>query len=218
MTCTRRRTLFAIGGFALSLAGATVLPAGAQAPSFPCGKATPGGIVAPVCRDSGTLYGGRNESGRARQGEVQVAGSYSGPDTRSVLSSSAKAGSDATSAAALVALPVVATQTVAPGDYAGVSDVARRGGAPIDVALAAAGAFEGSTQHAIQENRGAEAPAATRVTLLRDGFLDDAVRGDRWQITMERTANGGWRIVEVTRAWRCRRGAQQDRFGIARCP
>jgi hypothetical protein len=117
-----------------------------------------------------------------------------------------------------MALPVVATQPVAPGDYVGAAAVASRGGAPIEVALAAAGAFEGTTQHATQENRGAESPTAARVTLLRDGFLDDAMRGDRWEIAMERSANGGWRIVEVTRAWRCRRGAQQDRFDIAPCP
>jgi len=137
---------------------------------------------------------------------------------RCIRASGATATASATPVAALLALPVVATQTVAPGDHALATDVARRGGAPIEIALAVAGAFEGTTQHAIQENREAEAPAATRVTLVRDGFLDDAVRGDRWEIAMERAAAGGWRVVEVKRAWRCRRGAQQDRFGITPCP
>jgi uncharacterized protein len=336
MTRTRRRTFLAISGFALTVAVATALPASAQAPSFPCGKAAPGSIEALICSDaalsaldrrladvfaaaakkaanerppvlraeqrgwvkgrdecwkstdrracveesylrriaelqaryrlvtaigpvtfacdgdrrneivvtffrtdpptliaergdsvslmyqvrsaSGTKYQGRNESLWEHQGVAQVAWGKGAPEMRCVPASAATVPPSATPAAALMALPVIATQPVAPGDYAGAAAVASRGGAPIEVALAAAGAFEGTTQHAIQENRGAESPAATRVTLLRDGFLDDAVRGDRWAIAMERTAAGGWRIVEVTRAWRCRRSAQQDRFDIAPCP
>lgn len=167
---------------------------------------------------SGTKYQGRNESFWEHQGVARVAWGYGAPEMRCVPATAAASQPSATPAAALTSLPVVATQSIAPGDYAGAAAVAGRGGAPIEIALAAAGAFEGTTQHAIQENRGAESPAATRVTLLRDGFLDDAVRGDRWEIAMERTATGGWRIVEVTRAWRCRRGAHQDRFDIAPCP
>ncbi len=115
-------------------------------------------------------------------------------------------------------LKVTGTQRVAPAQYADASAVAARGGTPVDIALAVTGPFEGATQHIIQANQGAEAPSASRVTVLRDGLLDDSVRGDRWEIALERTAAGAWSIKEVKRAWRCRRGAQTDRFGAARCP
>jgi hypothetical protein len=109
-------------------------------------------------------------------------------------------------------------QRLAEAQYAEAKALASRGGTPLDIALAVAGSFEGRTQHVIQVNEGAEAPTASRVTVLRDGLLDDSVRGERWDISLERTADGVWRIKEVKRAWRCRRGAQTDSFAATRCP
>ena len=118
----------------------------------------------------------------------------------------------------LADVKVTATQRVAEARYADATVLAARGGTPLAIALAVAGPFEGSTQHVIQINEGAEAPTASRVAVLRDGLLDDSVRGERWDVALERTADGAWRIKEVTRAWRCRRGAQLDRFATMRCP
>jgi hypothetical protein len=67
-------------------------------------------------------------------------------------------------------------------------------------------------------NQGAEAPSASRITVLRDGLLDDSIRGERWEILLARTPAGFWTISEVKRAWRCRRGARPDRFATIRCP
>lgn len=119
---------------------------------------------------------------------------------------------------ALVQLPVAGTRPVVAADYRAAQDVARRGGTPVEIALAAAGPFEGATQAITQANEGAEAPTASRVTVLRDGLLDDAVRGERWDVRLQRAASGGWVITEVTRAWRCRRGALPDRFAAVSCP
>jgi hypothetical protein len=118
----------------------------------------------------------------------------------------------------LTNVKVTGKQRVADAQYADASTLASRGGTPLDIALAVAGPFEGATQHIIQANEGAEAPTASRVTVLRDGLLDDSVRGERWEIALERTAAGLWRIKEVTRSWRCRRGAQTGSFGATRCP
>jgi hypothetical protein len=118
----------------------------------------------------------------------------------------------------LADVKVTGTQRVAEARFADATALASRGGNPIDVALAVAGPFEGSTQHIIQVNEGAEAPTASRVTVLRDGLLDDSVRGERWDIALEKTAEGAWRIKEVRRAWRCRRGAQTGSFAATRCP
>ena len=120
--------------------------------------------------------------------------------------------------ASLADLKVAGTQRVDPARYAEAAALAARGGTPVDIALAVAGPFEGSSQHIIQVNQGVESPSASRVTVLRDGLLDDSVRSERWEIALQRTAAGAWSIKEVERAWRCRRGAQTDRFAATRCP
>jgi hypothetical protein len=118
----------------------------------------------------------------------------------------------------LAEVPVADTKLVAPVAYSKASALAARGGAALDIALAIAGEFAGSTQHIIQVNEGSEAPSASHITVVRDGLLDDSVRGERWDIVLERTGAGRWRIAEVKRAWRCRRGEPTDRFATRLCP
>lgn len=115
-------------------------------------------------------------------------------------------------------LPVASMVDVPATQYASASTLAERGGTPVEIALAVTGRFEGSAQHVIQVNQGVEAPTASRVTVIRDGLLDDSVRGDRWDVRLERTQAGHWTIKEVKRAWRCRRGGAPDRFAATRCP
>ena len=121
-------------------------------------------------------------------------------------------------ALSLAQVPVAGAVTVARAEYGEASAVAARGGTPVEIALAVARPFEGSMQNIIQVNQGAEAPSASRVTVLRDGLLDDSVRGDRWDVALERAQSGAWTIKEVKRAWRCRRGAGPDQFAAVRCP
>jgi hypothetical protein len=119
---------------------------------------------------------------------------------------------------ALAELPVAAMKLVSPDDYREASALAARGGAALDVALKVVGAFEGSAQQIVQVNDGGEAPSRSRVTVVRDGLLDDSVRGDLWEVSLERTAASLWGIREVKRAWRCRRGGQTESFATLRCP
>jgi hypothetical protein len=130
----------------------------------------------------------------------------------------AAAGLAADRRGSLADVRVAGMQQVPPAQYAEAAALASRGGTPLDIALAIVGPFEGSTQHIIQVNEGIESPSASRVTVLRDGLLDDAVRSQRWDIALERAAAGAWSIKEVGRAWRCRRGGQTDRFVATRCP
>jgi hypothetical protein len=118
----------------------------------------------------------------------------------------------------LAELPVAAMELLSPDAYGEASALAAHGGVALDVALKVVGAFEGSTQLIIQVNEGGEAPSKSRVTVVRDGLLDDSVRGDRWEVALERTAANLWRITEAKRAWRCRRGGQIDVFAAAQCP
>ncbi len=117
----------------------------------------------------------------------------------------------------LAELPVDAMKPMAVAEYGKAAALAARKGAPLEIALAIVGPFEGATQQIIQVNQGVEAPSASRVTVLRDGLLDDSVRSERWEIALERTGGGAWKISEVRRAWRCRRGPQTDRFAAERC-
>jgi hypothetical protein len=119
---------------------------------------------------------------------------------------------------AIAQLPVANMKLVAPMEYRSAADLAARGGIPLDIALKIAGAFEGSAQYIVQVNDGSEAPSASRITVVGDGLLDDAIRSERWEIALERTPAGLWRINEVKRAWRCRRGEPLDRFATVSCP
>ena len=130
----------------------------------------------------------------------------------------AAAGAVEPKASAFAELPVAGMQLVAPDDYREASTLAARGSAALDVALKVVGAFEGSAQQITQLNDGGDLPSRSRVIVVRDGLLDDSLRGDRWEISLERTAASVWRITEVKRAWRCRRGGQTEIFATARCP
>jgi len=115
-------------------------------------------------------------------------------------------------------LPVTGTMTVAPDRYQPATAAAARGADPLTIALQIVGPFEGATQHIVQANQVAEAPSTVRLTVVRDGLLDDSVRGERWDIVLEKTADRVWRIKEVSRSWRCRRGNPVDRFATTPCP
>jgi hypothetical protein len=114
--------------------------------------------------------------------------------------------------------PVASAAGVASATYSAAAAVAARGGTPLEISLAVVGPFDGRAQRITQINQGAEAPTASRVTIVRDGLFDDAVRALRWDIALERTQAGGWRIAEVKRAVRCRRGADTERFVAGPCP
>lgn len=118
----------------------------------------------------------------------------------------------------LLRIPVAGTAPVAVEAYGEASTVARRGGTPLEIALAVAGPFEGRAQILHQANERAEAPAACRVTVLRDGLLDDSIRGERWDLALRKASDGTWRIDAVRRSWMCRRGQPKERFVATKCP
>jgi hypothetical protein len=120
--------------------------------------------------------------------------------------------------ASLIDQPVAGTALVPTSRYQGAMSRATRTDSPVDIALSVAGAFEGARQLIVQTNEGAESPSASRVTVIRDGLLDDAVRSERWDIVLARTATGTWEIRAVTKAWRCRRGAGTAGFAAQPCP
>jgi len=131
------------------------------------------------------------------------------------LMASAVSASELTS---LIDLPVAGTALVPASQYRDALSRAARTGSPVDIALGVAGAFEGALQLIVQTNEGAESPSASRVTVIRDGLLDDAVRTERWDIALVRTATGTWEIRQVSKAWLCWRGAPAAGFAAQPCP
>lgn len=117
----------------------------------------------------------------------------------------------------LAALPVIDAKVVAPARYGKAPGIAAHGGTPVEIALAITGRFEGSMQQIIQVNEGSEAPTGARVTILRDGLLDDSVRSERWDIVLRKSSSGKWSIREVKIAWRCWRGPHSDSFSSTLC-
>lgn len=120
--------------------------------------------------------------------------------------------------AALIDLPVAGTAMVPPSQYRDAASRAARTGSPVDIALSVAGTFEGARQLIVQTNEGAESPSASRVTVIRDGLLDDAVKTERWDIALVRTSAGTWEVRQVTKAWRCWRGSKTAGFAAQPCP
>ena len=67
-----------------------------------------------------------------------------------------------------------------------------------------------------QDNR-VEAADSTVITLIRDRFADDSVRGDWHRFVLYRLADGAWRLAEARGAFRCYRGHQQESYGDRLC-
>ena len=67
-----------------------------------------------------------------------------------------------------------------------------------------------------QLNRG-EGADTTVVFMVRDGLLDDSVRGDWHRIVYRRLPDWTWRVHEVRRAFRCWRGHHLETFSSSWC-
>ena len=67
------------------------------------------------------------------------------------------------------------------------------------------------------KNRG-EGADATKVVCLRDGLLDDSVRGDWHEINLRRFPDGTWRVSDARVAYRCWRSGDSDVYQERPCP
>jgi hypothetical protein len=67
------------------------------------------------------------------------------------------------------------------------------------------------------KNRG-ESADETRISCIRDGFLDDSIRGDWHELDLRRLADGTWRIRKAQVAVRCWRSEHTDVYQAKPCP
>ena len=63
-----------------------------------------------------------------------------------------------------------------------------------------------------------EGADSVTVLMVRDGFLDDSVRGDWHEVVFGRQTDGTWRVVEARVAYRCRRGENTSVYQGDLCP
>jgi len=91
---------------------------------------------------------------------------------------------------------------------------------PISIALQLFGENLDEVQSAIVEmekNRPEGANTAT-VNYIRDGFLDDSVRGDWRQLELQRMSDRTWRVRNARVARRCWRSLNTTAYGSSLCP
>ena len=55
------------------------------------------------------------------------------------------------------------------------------------------------------------------ITVVRDGFLDDSVRGDIHELVVEKTGEQ-WKIKSAKRAFQCWRGSENTTYSANICP
>ncbi len=67
------------------------------------------------------------------------------------------------------------------------------------------------------KNRG-EGADETKIVCIRDGFLDDSVRGDWHEFDLYRLSDGTWRVNSARFAIRCWRSENTDVFQAKPCP
>lgn len=123
-----------------------------------------------------------------------------------------------------VQTPVESWETVGAADLnARIDDAAADAAAwtssPLSVVLELFGGDADARLLTVDERKNrAEGADTTVVVIVRDGLMDDSVRGDWHRIVLRRLADRTWRLHEVRRAFRCRRGHHLDSFSSELCP
>ena len=123
----------------------------------------------------------------------------------------------------LFSVPVRSYRTLEIDDFNRLLDAAREAGEPwvenpLWISLAFLEDLEGHTVGIVRADSAAEAPAASTVTVIRDGLEDDAVRAIWNEFHLTQDGAGAWRLAVAHEAYRCRRGGQTDHFAADLCP
>ncbi len=90
---------------------------------------------------------------------------------------------------------------------------------PLLVTLHLVGGDEDTRELVLKEikNRG-EGADSSKVVCIRDGLLDDSVRGDWHEFHLKRLPDGTWRVSEAKAAFRCWRSSDSDVYEARPCP
>lgn len=70
----------------------------------------------------------------------------------------------------------------------------------------------------IPEGENSEFPSKVLVTVIRDGYQDDSLRGEWSELTWQRNSSEIWQISTAKRAFKCYRGTNTTNFQQDFCP
>ncbi len=62
-----------------------------------------------------------------------------------------------------------------------------------------------------------ESPSRYEFVAISNGFHDDSVRGERFDITLEADSRQTWRVTSATTSWRCWPGRGHQSYGTQPC-
>ena len=99
-----------------------------------------------------------------------------------------------------------------------VGDGASWPSSPLEITIELFGSDVDTRSVALKEelNRGEGADTVV-VIMVRDGFLDDSIRGYWERIVYHRQPDRTWRVLDVRRAYRCWRGHHTDTYSSHWC-
>ena len=116
--------------------------------------------------------------------------------------------------ASLLDIPVTSSLPILKA----VGQLAEQNQSAVDLSLKIVGAFEEASKQIIyQHNDSPESADKTTITIIRDGYLDDSVRGERWDIKLQKQSYGKWQTISVTVASRCWPGRGHEDYSKALC-
>lgn len=79
------------------------------------------------------------------------------------------------------------------------------------------GGLEGRVVAFLEVDDAGEGATGSTVTLIREGLLDDSVRGIWDELRLERADGGEWQLMRAYRAYRCWRGDHGESYSAEPC-
>ena len=88
---------------------------------------------------------------------------------------------------------------------------------PLQVALKLVGDNQECRQRNIEIKSTPEAFRDAHVVITEDGFLDDSVRGVRYELKLRRSPRGEWQVQAAAKTWRCWEGRGHQDYSTEPC-
>ena len=74
---------------------------------------------------------------------------------------------------------------------------------PLQIILRFLPSFEGKIQYITRKHDSAESARRAEVIVIEEGYLDDSVRGGRYEFILEKDVNDRWKLLSAKKASRC---------------
>ena len=88
---------------------------------------------------------------------------------------------------------------------------------PLQIALRLVGPFEAKIQQITRKHDSAESARKAEVIVIEEGYLDDSIRGARYEFVLEKDVKNRWQIISAKKSWRCWPNRGHDDFSQQPC-